>query len=78
MDGLRGRGSSGCLASRGTGAQPHKTPGVWYSIVCKGGCRFMAVWVKEEEKGVRKPAEEKKSGKSGKGGQGRGCTWGDW
>ena len=24
-------------------------PGVWYSEVCEGGCRFMAAWVKEEE-----------------------------
>ena len=25
-------------------------PGVWYSAVREGGCRFMAAWVKEEEK----------------------------
>ena len=25
-------------------------PGVWYSTVRDGGCRFMAAWVKEEEK----------------------------
>ena len=25
-------------------------PRAWYSIVCKGGCRFMATWVMEEEK----------------------------
>ena len=25
-------------------------PGVWYSTVHGGGCRFMAAWVKEEEK----------------------------
>ena len=24
-------------------------PGVWYSTVREGGCRFMAAWVKEEE-----------------------------
>ena len=24
-------------------------PGVWYSAVHEGGCRFMAAWVKEEE-----------------------------
>ena len=24
-------------------------PGVWYSTVHEGGCRFMAAWVKEEE-----------------------------
>ena len=24
-------------------------PGVWYSTVHQGGCRFMATWVKEEE-----------------------------
>ena len=24
-------------------------PGVWYSIVREGDCRFMAAWVKEEE-----------------------------
>ena len=25
-------------------------PVVWYSTVREGGCRFMAAWVKEEEK----------------------------
>ena len=25
-------------------------PGVWYSTVREGGCRFMAAWVKEQEK----------------------------
>ena len=24
-------------------------PGVWYSIVHEGGCRFMAAWVKEKQ-----------------------------
>ena len=24
-------------------------PGVWYSTVHEGGCRFMAAWVREEE-----------------------------
>ena len=24
-------------------------PGVWYSTVHEGGCRFMVAWVKEEE-----------------------------
>ena len=24
-------------------------PGVWYSTVREGGCRFMAAWVKKEE-----------------------------
>ena len=24
-------------------------PGVWYRTVCKGDCRFMAAWMKEEE-----------------------------
>ena len=24
-------------------------PGVWYSIVHEGGCRFMAAWAKEEQ-----------------------------
>ena len=48
-------------------------PGAWYSIVREGGCRFMAAWTKEEEK-VRKQAEKERSGR---GGQGRGCAWGD-
>ena len=26
-------------------------PGVWYSTVREGGCRFMAAWVKEKGKG---------------------------
>ena len=25
-------------------------PGVWYSTACEGGCRFLAAWVREEEK----------------------------
>ena len=25
-------------------------PGVWYSTVREGGCRFMDAWVREEEK----------------------------
>ena len=25
-------------------------PGVCYSAVCEGGCRFMGAWVMEEEK----------------------------
>ena len=24
-------------------------PGVWYSAIHEGGCRFMAAWVKEEK-----------------------------
>ena len=35
---------------RGTGALPHFGPGVWYSTVREGRCRFMAAWVKEDEK----------------------------
>ena len=35
-------------------------PGVWCIIVREGGCRFMATWVKEEEKasGHRKKKKE--------------------
>ena len=38
-------------------------PGVWYSAVREGGCRFMVAWVKEEEKASghrqrKKEAEE--------------------
>ena len=25
-------------------------PGVWYSTVCEGGCRFMVTWARGEEK----------------------------
>ena len=35
-------------------------PGVWYSTVHEGGCRFMAAWMKEEEK-----ASEHRQGKRG-------------
>ena len=28
-------------------------PGVWYSTVREGDCRFMAAWVKEEEKAFK-------------------------
>ena len=41
-------------------------PGVWYSIVCKGGCRFMAVWVKEEEKASENRQRKKKAEKAEK------------
>ena len=42
-------------------------PGVCYSTVHKGGCRFMATWVKEEGN-VSKPRQRKE--RSGRGGQG--------
>ena len=28
-------------------------PGVWYSTVCEGGCRFMVSWAREEEKAFK-------------------------
>ena len=37
----------GITRDRSTAALDH---GVWYSTVREGGCRFMAAWVKEEEK----------------------------
>ena len=49
--GLRDRGS---LASwHHAGLEHRRTPldpGAWYSTVREGGYRFMAAWVKEEEK----------------------------
>ena len=36
-------------------------PGAWYNAVCEGGCRFMAVWVREEEKASKTPAEEERA-----------------
>ena len=41
------RGLFGITGDRSTAALD---PGVWYSIVREGGCRFMAARVKEEEK----------------------------
>ena len=48
MDGLRGRGSSAIW--QGGWSTAVRDPGVWYSTVREGGCRFMAAWMKEEEK----------------------------
>ena len=51
-------------------------PGVWYSTVREGGCRFMAAWVKEEEKasehrqGKREAEETDKVEVA--------CTWDDY
>ena len=49
MDGLRGRDLRlfGITGEWGTAALD---PGVWYSTVREGGCRFIAAWVNEEEK----------------------------
>ena len=48
MDGLRGRKSS-AIWHHGDWSNAALDPGVWYSTVRKGDCRFMATWVKEEE-----------------------------
>ena len=42
-------------------------PGVWYSKVCKGGCRFMAAWFRKEETASENRQEEERSGRSGQG-----------
>ena len=39
----------GYLASRGTGEPPHLILGHGITRYMKGGCRFMAAWVREEE-----------------------------
>ena len=49
-------------------------PGVWYNTVHEGDCRFMAAWVKEENASNQRQNDEERSGR---GGQGCGCTWGD-
>ena len=40
-------------------------PGAWYSTVHEGGCRFMAVWVKEEENasnnGIRREKRKRRT-----------------
>ena len=41
--------------------------GVWCSTVREGDCRFMAAWVKEEEKASEHPAEEERSRRGGQG-----------
>ena len=41
-------------------------PGVWYSTVYEGGCRFMAAWVREEVKASehrQRKREEKEADK---------------
>ena len=35
-------------------------PKAWYSTVCEGGCRFMAAWVREEEKAPKTGRERKR------------------
>ena len=51
MDGLRGSGSSIIIWHHGglDWSTAAFDPGVWYSTVRKGGCKFMAAWMKEEE-----------------------------
>ena len=49
MDGLRGKGSSAIWHYGGL-EHCRTDPGAWYSTVHEGDCRFMAAWVKEEEK----------------------------
>ena len=49
MDGLRDRGYS-AIWHQGGLEHSALDPEVWYSAVREGGCRFMAAWVKEEEK----------------------------
>ena len=36
-------------------------PGVWYSTVHDGGCRFMAAWVKEEENGSKQRQKKREA-----------------
>ena len=68
MGGLRGRGSSGVWHHGGLEHRRTTTttttvdPGVLYStLLCEGGCRFMAGRVGEGRgKDVRKPTEEKR------------------
>ena len=38
--------------------------GVWYSIVREGGCRFMPVWVKDEEKASEHRQRKRKAGRT--------------
>ena len=42
-------------------------PRAWYNTVHEGSCRFMAAWVKEEEKASEHRAEEERSGRGGQG-----------
>ena len=39
--------------------------GVWYSTVSEGGCRFMAAWEREEEKG-KAPEKRQRRGRDTK------------
>ena len=48
MDGLPGKWSSGFNITWDLSTAV-LDPGVRYSIVSEGGCRLMAVWVREEE-----------------------------
>ena len=36
-------------------------PGVWYSTLREGGCRFIAAWVKEEEKAYEHRQRKKRT-----------------
>ena len=41
-------------------------PRAWYSIVCGGGCRFTAAWVKEEEKASEHRQRKREAEETGK------------
>ena len=41
-------------------------PGVWYSTVHEGGCRFMAAWVKGEENASNQRQKKREAGEKDK------------
>ena len=41
-------------------------PGIWYSIACKGGCRFMTAWVREDEKASENRPRKREAEEVGK------------
>ena len=41
-------------------------PGVWYSTVREGGCRFMAAWAREEEKASENQQRKREAEEAGK------------
>ena len=70
MDGLHGRDHR-MFGITGDWSTAALDPGVWYSTVCEGGCRFIAACVREEEKASenrqRRGEEERRSRRGGQG-----------
>ena len=62
MDGLWGRSSSGVWSHEELGHR--RTRRDWYDTVCAGGWRFVAAWVREDEKTSENRLRKKEAAKA--------------